>query len=445
MGSELRRPFRTLSIFLTLTLLLGFLMPTYGAGVEIKSVETYITLGENSEDYGYNVAVNSSTGDIYFAGYITDVGLGDMKIVLAKYDSSGNQIWNESWYESGKDSICTSMALDEFGNIYLSGQIKDSGNNVEVVVVKYNSSGHQIWNATHGTCHYTMFFGAGVDVDSSGNVYVASYNYIGTNDYEMELVRYSSSGMFQWSETWTNGYSGFDIAAATGVAVDSYDMIYVTGWCCCPSSGGSDIFLVKYNSGGTELWDEIWNYGGSSNDIGVAVADGPDDYIYVSGTTKADAYGEQGDLCLLKYSNSGVLVWSSDWGLSDSDFGAEIAFDSNGNIFQVGYTTIKGSMDICYLNYSSAGELQSCAIWGGNDDEIGYGIDVDSNGTLYLAGGTKSYGNGNFDMVLVINPSYSECPAGGGIPGFTLWSLIIAIISVITIWTQKHKIKYFPN
>ena len=67
------------------------------------------------------------------------------------------------------------------------------------------------------------------------------------------LVKYNSSGTKQW--TIQLGSSSVD--CGIGVTVDSSDNIYVTGFTKGgldgnTSSGGNDIFLVKYNSSGVK-------------------------------------------------------------------------------------------------------------------------------------------------------------------------------------------------
>ena len=120
--------------------------------------------------------------------------------------------------------------------------------------------------------------GEGVTVDSSGNIYVTGYTTGGldgntnSGDDDLILVKYNSSGTKQWTKQL--GTSSSDIGY--GVTVDSSDNIYVTGYTDGgldgnTSSGGSDFFLLKYNSSGTKQWTK--QLGTSSSDYGRGVTE----------------------------------------------------------------------------------------------------------------------------------------------------------------------------
>jgi hypothetical protein len=66
-------------------------------------------------------------------------------------------------------------------------------------------------------------------------------------------LKYNSSGTKQWTKQLGTSSSDY----AKGVAVDSSNNIYVTGYTGGgldgnTNSGSNDIFLVKYNSSGTK-------------------------------------------------------------------------------------------------------------------------------------------------------------------------------------------------
>ena len=154
-------------------------------------------------------------------------------------------LWKLNQYGIGKDII-----VDDAGNIFIAGSgdlDPSTGLDDGLVLVKFDDMGNEIWNNTYGI-EYT--FGEAVDLDNSGNAYVAGY----TNDYgagaeDACLVKFNSSGGIEWNITW-----GFpDYEYAFGVGVDSDDYVYISGistdW-----NTIYDIFLVKFNSSGKEEW-----------------------------------------------------------------------------------------------------------------------------------------------------------------------------------------------
>jgi len=100
-------------------------------------------------------------------------------------------------------------------------------------------------------------YGNGVTTDSSGNIYVTGKTGGGldgntsSGGYDIFLVKYNSSGTKQWTKQL--GTSSSD--SGNGVTTDSSGNIYVTGYTNGgldgnTNSGSYDIFIVKYNSSG---------------------------------------------------------------------------------------------------------------------------------------------------------------------------------------------------
>ena len=74
-----------------------------------------------------------------------------------------------------------------------------------------------------------------------------------SGSWDIFLVKYNSSGTKQW----TKQLGTSDNDSGLGVTTDSLGNIYVTGWTGGgldgnTSSGGGDIFLIKYDSSGTK-------------------------------------------------------------------------------------------------------------------------------------------------------------------------------------------------
>lgn len=165
-------------------------------------------------------------------------------------------------------------------------------------------------------------------MDSSNNIYVTGYTDGGldgnssSGKQDFFLTKYNSSGTKEWTKQ--EGSSGNDFAY--GVAVDSSDNIYVTGYTDNKfhgnnKSGRFDIFLVKYNSSGTKQWTrqfgapsflEKSQYNSSgqmttSEDKGIGVAVDSSGNIYVTGNTEGGMDGNtnsgKNDIFLVKYNS----------------------------------------------------------------------------------------------------------------------------------------------
>ena len=104
-----------------------------------------------------------------------------------------------------------------------------------------------------------MDTGHGVTTDSSGNIFVTGQTWGGldgnTNSggTDMFLVKYNSTGTKQWTKQLGTSISEW----GQDVTSDSSGNIYVTGSTEGGldgniNSGSYDIFLVKYNSSGTK-------------------------------------------------------------------------------------------------------------------------------------------------------------------------------------------------
>ena len=115
------------------------------------------------------------------------------------------------------------------------------------------------WNGTQQLRSSSEDRGEGVTVDSSNNIYVTGSTqggFDGNSQWgpsDLVLVKYNSSGTKQWTkqlETSSNDY-------AYGVAVDSSGNVYAAGNTGGAldgntNAGGSDLFVVKYNSSGVK-------------------------------------------------------------------------------------------------------------------------------------------------------------------------------------------------
>ena len=111
------------------------------------------------------------------------------------------------------------------------------------------------------------------------------------------------------------------------------------------SSGGKDIFLIKFNSSGTKIWTK--QLGTSKGEEGFDLTTDLLGNIYISGWTKGGLDGNTSsggkDIFLVKYNSSGTKQWTKQLGTSANDYGGSVTTDSTGHIYMTG--TTEGGLD----------------------------------------------------------------------------------------------------
>ena len=134
---------------------------------------------------------------------------GNADLFVAKYNSSGTKQWTKQLGTS-KNDRARGVVTDSSGNVYVTGDTYgglDGNTNAgynDLFVVKYNSSGTKQWTKQLGTSSTDL--ANGIATDSSGNIYVTGGTYGGldgnTNAGNIDLfvVKYNSSGTKQWTK-----------------------------------------------------------------------------------------------------------------------------------------------------------------------------------------------------------------------------------------------------
>tara|TARA_Y100000004_G_scaffold153380_1_gene177048 strand:- start:3086 stop:4432 length:1347 start_codon:yes stop_codon:yes gene_type:complete len=182
--------------------------------------------------------------------------------------------------------------------------------------------------------------------------------------------------------------NGSDDDEPYGIAVDSDNSVYVTGWAESHGFGGRDASIAKYDLFGVLQWQRT--LGGSAADEGRGIAVDSSDNIYITGVT--DNAG-----LIAKYNTSGVIQWQRKLGGSAQGYG--IAIDSSDNVYICGSA---GSNGILIAKYDSSGTIQGHRFLSGSGggSDYGYGIAIDSSDNVYISGQTNNIGAGDYDLVI---------------------------------------------
>jgi hypothetical protein len=246
---------------------------------------------ENVGNTGYNIACDL-LGNVIAVGSYSAASLtvgtttytnpctsggGCPSMLVVKYDGSGNIVWSKSSFSGIGTSYCYSVVTDVTNNIYVGGDFLSTRNGI----VKYNTLGDTVWTRPNGGWY--------LDMDNSGNLY--------------------------------------------------------SGWNKSPSP--SDAIVKRYNANtGAIIWASAPT--GNTSNKGIAVTHDGAGNIYFAGSFRNTAItfgsytlnhtgGADDDIFIVKYDNTGAVLWAKSVGGTSWDAMKGFATDLAGNIFAGGY------------------------------------------------------------------------------------------------------------
>ncbi|MFX1594248.1 MAG: hypothetical protein ACFFCL_16275 [Promethearchaeota archaeon] len=211
-----------------LTLIFFFIFSSLNLRVNCNE-DTWTYTWTNHHDFSNDIDIDSKDS-IYVVGK-TIHSNDDHDICLLKYNKSGDLIWNQIWNQEG-DQSGRALAIDKYDNVYIVGT---TNYYKDVIVIKCDSELNPLWNLTLDGFKDPIP-SLSIEIDSLDNIYIASY----TPNYDIFLVKFNSSGSQLWNSTWGT----LEHIEFIDMAIDNLDNIYVLG----RSENFYASYLVKFNS-----------------------------------------------------------------------------------------------------------------------------------------------------------------------------------------------------
>jgi hypothetical protein len=246
------------------------------------------------------IAMDSST-NVYVAGLETESipRTPYQNVGLLKYDLNGNQLWINSIDQvgpyGGPNVVGLVVAGDE--SVYTEFNFAAGLGNVSgYQTSKINPDGSSVWNDLNPTDNL-ISFASSLILDGFGNIIITGkYAYSGFMS-SYGTYKLDTNGNYLWTNLYPMNSSGQSTALA--IAVDSGDNVYVTGDSTNAGATG-DIATVKYSSNGNQVWVERYDGPGHGNDAGNAIAVDNSGNVYVAGyETETNGFTS---MVLIKYS-----------------------------------------------------------------------------------------------------------------------------------------------
>lgn len=371
---------------------------------------SYYNSPSNNSDIPVAMTVDNS-GNIYVTGVSPMTSQNDDYLTV-KYNSAGVEQWTARYHTPGSnDDLVRAIAVDNSGNVYVSGSVSYGGSNGVQITVKYNSAGVEQWVRQLGEPVASPAapggFKSSMGIDASGNIYIGGIRKFGGGDNGgMLLIKYTPDG----DSLWTRRYKGTQFLQGLGSAIGCLKVqgnyIYVTGKSFDMNPNRTLATTIKYDLSGDLQWIKHDSLAFGSDDVIAIDTDASDNVIIACNF----AY----DILTIKYDAAGNKLWRKTYngiGGTRYDLVTGMETDQQGNIYLTGTSYREVSEeDFLTLKYDAAGDMQWERFYNGNRNVGDYskGIALDALGNVYVTGLTYEIPfNDNF-MTIKYNSDGAE-------------------------------------
>jgi uncharacterized delta-60 repeat protein len=208
------------------------------------------------------------------------------------------------------------LEVDDSGNVYVAGTATDSSDCLTCITLKYTPDGQLLWERRYKGLSGMSCDAVGLVLNDDGSVIVAGTSFDYTSEYDFAIIKYDSSGTMLWDQMYDGPEGTWDIAR--DITTDTAGNVYVTGstWSWTTNE---NFATVKYDRDGNQLWARWYNSPRNHVDGPRALAVDGDGNVCVTGLTLVagcpgyPSCNDDYDFLTVKYDPDGTLLWEQLW------------------------------------------------------------------------------------------------------------------------------------
>jgi alpha-tubulin suppressor-like RCC1 family protein len=363
---------------------------------------------QDLSDEAIDLAVDQS-GNVYVTGKVTDAGK-DYNYGTTRYNQDGNIAWGPI-VEKGREAYnheAAAIALDD-NYVYVTGKIAGPDGDYAFGTIKYDrGNGNRLWSRQEngdgdpaGVANPDE--AVAIAVDAQGNVYVAGNSYSVSREWSYKVVKYDRDGNRKWTALSDANENSANPDKIFAMAIDASGNVYVTGIGYYDDAALDDYMTIKYNGNdGQVLWKKF--YHGDAEDQPLALALDRPGHVFVTGRSK-NSFGDW-DYLTIKYdAANGAALKTVKHNSGENDMPKALAVDGAGNVFVTGGSQQPNtSHDYLTIKYNANLET----VWvrrynnpGINDYDMANDLALDAAGNVYVTGLSSRGQHGGYDYATV--------------------------------------------
>lgn len=325
-------------------------------------------IGGAGDQSASGVALDGA-GGVYVAG--TGYGFGaSSDYIVARYDSTGNQVWIRNFDRGGSD-IVGGMAADGAGKVVLTG--RSHAADQDALTVAWDSSGGLLWSAVYsGGVHLTF--------DSAGNTYMAGSMRPSVSAKDRCVTAcYNSSG----NEVWSDVYGSSGQCSPSRVLVDSSGNCFVSLTQRYGVSTQQLAVALKYDSTGTLLWNAPYSVGDpAGGDRAESMVLNPAGGVFLGVESFSGTDWDVHALAVNSTTPSLITVYDS--GVNDEV--EDLLLDGQGNLMIAGRNVGSAQGDGLFIAINPGGWTEWVATFSAGSGEYFRGVAESAAGDIALYG-----------------------------------------------------------
>jgi len=337
---------------------------------------------DNNTDRLSDMILDDS-GNVYVTGSSKEgAANGYYNWLTIKYSPDGELRWKKSLdWTMHKEDIAYSITLDKDRNVFVAGYgwaLPEGYQNFDIVVVKYDNNGQQLWARSFDSPPNHSDWGYSVVTDDSGYAYVSGYTY----PEKIALIKYDRDGNEKWVREYPRMSGEYAIPLFS--KIDKQNNIIINGY--YQVSGQSNFVTLKYNRNGNLMWGRVFDSFEGDQDVCNSIYVDDSLNIYIAGRTQT--WRTLHDILLIKYTPDGDTAWIRiyDDGISEHDEAKSITIDYLMNVYLTGETYFNHD-NIITLKYNSTGNLLWVKKYITSGSSSSSTIHLDLNNNIFICGG----------------------------------------------------------